>query len=197
MINPLFVETTVQLCTIVQIQLPVHLARGLFFDVTDSGVSAASRSRSKQVLHQPLMYKRRSTHAEVSRWTLSHARRSLCSFLECRNQLAVLTCKPKSMVNNGSGFYKLTPEQMDKSRSYRTFKFNSNEQIHVYRLLLLFIAPPVQTSWRRHNVCYRFVRLSVRSFVCPLRINLVNTIFWKRMNLFRCKLAQFVCGTRR
>ena len=73
----------------------------------------------------------------------TQSRTSLCSFLECRNQLAVLTCKPKSMVNNGSGFYKLTPEQIDKPRSYRTFKFNSNEQIHVYRLLLLFIAPPV------------------------------------------------------
>jgi len=39
------------------------------------------------------------------------------------------------------------------------------------------------------------VRLSV-FFVCPSVTNLVNTIFWKWMNWFRCKLAQVFTGQR-
>ena len=51
-----------------------------------------------------------------------------------------------------------------------------------------FMPPPSQTG-RRHSVLYLSVCPSVR----PSVTKLVNTIFWKWMNWFWCKLAQVVC----
>jgi len=50
-----------------------------------------------------------------------------------------------------------------------------------------FVPAPVWTD-RRHNVFYWSIHLSFT--------NTVNTILWKGMNQFWCKLAQVVCMAR-
>ena len=58
----------------------------------------------------------------------------------------------------------------------------------------------VFVPWLRHNVSYLAIRPSFlpacRPSVCSFVTNFVNTMFWKRMNSFCCKLVQVVHGAR-
>ena len=56
------------------------------------------------------------------------------------------------------------------------------------------MSPPVQTC-RKHNVFLPVRRPSVRPSIRSSVTNLVNMIFRKRVNQFRCNLAQIVSGT--
>jgi len=72
--------------------------------------------------------------------------------------------------------------------------------VTTYKLsqLLFMLSSLVQLSWVelcRYKHPFMFPSRSFRPFLAAVP-KLVNTVFWKRMNRFRCKLAQMVYWTR-